>query len=152
MRLHAPIAAHLFAGWFFPGQGVPLGKKGQAPNGTPLNPGKNSGGSLICKQSAYYISFLGLGVSMRSYYKVSVSFKLSRGRPSLVSLSLHSSPFYFFFLVPSVSSLLSHSRFFHSVPEANKYIGYLFYKFPNCGLLRPVLDASQPTLFPVFAE
>jgi hypothetical protein len=89
---------------------------------------------------------------MRSYYQVSATFKLSGCKPSLVSLSLHTTSLYFPFLVGSISSLLSHSRFFRSVPEANQYIDYLFSRYPTSTAPRPVLDAKQPTLFPVFAE
>jgi len=89
---------------------------------------------------------------MRTYYEVYVSFKLSRGKPSLVSLSLHSSYIYFPFLVCSPSSFLSHSRYFHSVKEAQGYINYLFKCFPTTTAPYPVLDFLQPSLFPVFAE
>jgi hypothetical protein len=84
---------------------------------------------------------------MRSYYQVSVTFKLFRGKPSLVSLSLHSTPVYFPFLVGSVSFLLSHSRFFRSVPEAERYINYLFSRYPTSTVPRPVLASKQPLLF-----
>jgi len=84
---------------------------------------------------------------MRHYYQVSSSYKFSQGKPSLVSLSLHSTSIYFPFLVGSPFYLLSHSRFFHTQKEANHYINYLFARYPNCGLARPVLDAHQLLLF-----
>jgi hypothetical protein len=86
------------------------------------------------------------GLFMRTYYQVYVSFKLSRGKPSLVSLSLHSSYIYFPFLVGSVSFSLSHSRYFHSVKEAQGYISYLYKRFPTTTAPYPVLDALQPLL------
>jgi hypothetical protein len=84
---------------------------------------------------------------MRTYYQVYVSFKLFRGKPSLVSLSLNSSSVYFPYLVSSPSSFLSHSRYFHSVKEAQGYINYLFKRFPTTTAPYPVLDALQPLLF-----
>jgi hypothetical protein len=84
---------------------------------------------------------------MRSYYQVSATFKLCRGKPLLVSLSLHTTSIYFPFPVFSTSSLLSHSRFFHTVPAAQGYISYLFSRHPTSSVPRPVLDAGQPLLF-----
>jgi len=84
---------------------------------------------------------------MSVYYQVCASFKLTGGKPSLVGLSLHSTSEYFPFLVGSPTSLLSHSRFFHSLPEAEHYISYLFSRYPNSGLALPVLDAKQLLLF-----
>jgi len=84
---------------------------------------------------------------MRTYYEVYVSFKLVRGKSYLVNLSLHSTSLYFPFLVSSPSSLLSHSRFFHSVKEAQGYISYLYKRFPTTTAPYPVLDALQPSLF-----
>jgi len=84
---------------------------------------------------------------MSVYYQVYVSFKFVNGKAKLASLSLHSSSVYFPFLVPSLSSVLSYSRFFHTQKEANQYIDYLFKHHPNSGLPRPTLDALQPLLF-----
>jgi len=84
---------------------------------------------------------------MRTYYEVYVSFKLVRGKSYLVGLSLHSSAVYFPYLVSSVSSFLSHSRYFHSVKEAQGYISYLYKHFPTTTVPYPVLDALQPLLF-----
>jgi hypothetical protein len=81
------------------------------------------------------------------YYQVCVTYKFVSGKPSLSSLSLHSTPEYFPFLVGSPTSLLSHSRFFHTQKEANIYINYLFSRYPNSGLKPPVLDALQLLLF-----
>jgi len=81
---------------------------------------------------------------MRTYYQVSAGFKLSRCRPSLVSLSLHSTSVYFPFLVGSV---LSQSRFFYSAKEAQGYINYLYKVYPTTTVPYPVLDALQPLLF-----
>ena len=80
-------------------------------------------------------------------YQVFAGFTLSGGKPSLSVLSLHSTPIYFPYLVGSYNSLLSHTRFFHTVKEANHYITYLLTQFPNCGISRPVLDAQQLLLF-----
>jgi len=84
---------------------------------------------------------------MRTYYQVIATFKLSGGKPSLSALSLHSTQEYFPFLVPSIGSLLSHSRFFHSLPKANLYIEYLFSRYPDSAAPRPILDAKQLLLF-----
>jgi len=84
---------------------------------------------------------------MSMYYQVCSTYKLTHGKPQLVNLTLHSTPQYLPFLVYSFTSSLSNSRFFLSVKEANKYIEYLFSRYPNCGLSSPVLDASQGLLF-----
>jgi hypothetical protein len=89
---------------------------------------------------------------MRIYYQVCTGFKFSGCKPQLVSLSLHSTSEYFPYLAGSPTSLLSHSRFFHTVPEAEHYISYLFSRYPNSTTPRPVLDALQPSLFEVFAQ
>jgi hypothetical protein len=68
---------------------------------------------------------------MKTYFQVCAGFALSGCKPSLVSLSLHSVNIYFPFLVGSVSSYLSHSRYFHSIPQAQDYINYLFKRYPN---------------------
>jgi hypothetical protein len=81
------------------------------------------------------------------YYQVFASYKLSHGKPSLSALSLHSSSVYYPFIVFSYSSLLSHSRYFLTLQEANNYIGCLFSRYPKCALPRPVLDALQLPLF-----
>jgi hypothetical protein len=83
---------------------------------------------------------------MRFYYQVIAGFAFSAGKPSLVSLSLHSTPEYFPFLVGSYTTL-SHSRYFHTVAQANHYINYLYSRYPNSKaantVSRPVLDALQ---------
>ena len=78
---------------------------------------------------------------MRSYYQVVAGFKLSKGKPSLISLSFHTVDQYFLFLVPENSSL-SYSRFFYSVPEARHYIKYLYCIYPSCSIPYPVLSDS----------
>jgi hypothetical protein len=87
------------------------------------------------------------GFFMRVYYQVIAGFKLSGGKPSLVSLSLHSTSEYFPFLVPSWSSCLSHSRFFKTVNQAKEYINYLYRIYPLCAIPYPVLDNKQLLLF-----
>ena len=85
---------------------------------------------------------------MKKYYQVCASFRLSAGSPSLVSLSLHTvSEYYPFLAYPGGSSLLSLSRFFRSVPEAEQYINYLFSLYPNSTAPMPVLDPLQFLLF-----
>jgi hypothetical protein len=79
---------------------------------------------------------------MRIYYQVIAGFAFSAGKPSLVSLSLHSTSEYFPFLVGSYTTL-SNSRFFHTVTQANHYINYLYSRYPNSKAPRPVLDALQ---------
>ena len=84
---------------------------------------------------------------MRTYYQVSAAFKFSHGRPLLVSLSFYSTAVYFSSLIGSFTSLPSLSRCFHTVPEANHYIDYLYSRYPNSTAPRPVLDALQFLLF-----
>jgi hypothetical protein len=102
---------------------------------------------LGVKQAFYYVCRFPSGCFMSTYYQVYSIYKFSGSKPQLVSLSLHSTTEYFPFLVGSNTSLLSHSRFFHTVPEAEHYISYLFSRYPKCGLPRPVLDAQQFLLF-----
>jgi len=92
--------------------------------------------------SAYFV-----WVCMSTYYQVYASYKLSAGKPSLVGLSLHSTSVYFPYLVGSYTSLLSQSRYFHTVKEAEHYINYLYSRYPDSTAPRPVLDALQPLLF-----
>ena len=84
---------------------------------------------------------------MATYYQVISSFSLSHGKPQLVSVSLHTTTVYFPFLVGSCPYKLQNSRFFHSVPEAEHFITYLFSRYPNSTAPRPVLDADQLSLF-----
>jgi len=82
-----------------------------------------------------------------SYYQVCTSYKLTGCKPQLKNITFHTTSEYYPFLVRSYTSSLSHSRFFHSVTEAEHYINYLFSRYPNSGLSFPVLDAQQITLF-----
>jgi len=84
---------------------------------------------------------------MSTYYQVCVSFSLSHGKHSLKSLTLHTTSEYFPFMVPSHSSNLSLSRFFLILPQAEEYISYIFSRYPNSGIPRPVLDSNQIQLF-----
>jgi hypothetical protein len=84
---------------------------------------------------------------MKMYFQVCATFKFSGGKPSLVCLSLHSTPLYYPYLIRSVSSLLSQSRYFRSLQVANNFITYLLSRYPNSTAPRPVLDALQPFLF-----
>jgi hypothetical protein len=87
------------------------------------------------------------GGKMKTYYQVFARFSLSAGKPSLVSLSLHSTSEYFPFLVRSLTSMLAHSRFFYTVPQAQTYIDYLYSRYPDSTATPPVLDSTQLDLF-----
>jgi len=84
---------------------------------------------------------------MRVYYQVETGFKLTNSKPSLVSLSLHSTLEYHPLIFSSYTSRLTHSRYFFSLPEAHGYIKYLYSRFPDCTVPYPVLDAKQLSLF-----
>ena len=84
---------------------------------------------------------------MSSYYQVCARYALQHGKPQLVSLSLHTTSEYVPYLVNSEFSHLVLSRFFHSVPEAEHYINYLFTRHPKSTAAFPVLDADQLLLF-----
>ena len=84
---------------------------------------------------------------MKTYYQVFVRFSLSAGKPSLVSISLHSTSEYFPFLVGSAFTLLAHSRFFLTVAQAETYIKYLYSRYPASTATPPVLDGDQLDLF-----
>jgi hypothetical protein len=84
---------------------------------------------------------------MKTYYQVCAKYAFQKGKAQLASLSLHSTSEYFPYLVSSGNSLLVQSRFFHSVPEAEHYIKYLFTRHPKSTALFPVLDANQLLLF-----
>ena len=82
-----------------------------------------------------------------SYYQVCANFMLLGSRPSLVSLSLHSTSEYYPFLVGSHASNLSISRYFRSLNLAKQYIAYLYSRYPNSTAPMPVLDPLQLLLF-----
>jgi len=82
-----------------------------------------------------------------SYYQVCASFKFLNYKQQLSNLTFHTTSEYYPFIVFSFSSSLSHSRFFHSVREAEHFINYLFSRYPNTTVKRPILDASQLPLF-----
>jgi len=84
---------------------------------------------------------------MSTYYQVYAQFSLVSGKPSLVSISLHTSYVYFPYLVGSYTSFMSQSRYFSTLPEAQDYIGYLFTRHPTSTAPPPVLDALQLSLF-----
>jgi len=50
-------------------------------------------------------------------------------------------------MVPSRLKRLSLSRFFIILPQAEEYINYIFSRYPNSGIPRPVLDSNQIQLF-----
>ena len=83
------------------------------------------------------------------HYQVISDFILTKGRPSLVSLSLHSTqaactpwPVH-----GSLARLTSNSRIFPTLKEAYLYITYLLGRYPNSPIPFPVLDKGQPELF-----
>jgi hypothetical protein len=84
---------------------------------------------------------------MSSYYQVCARYAFQKGKAQLVKLSFHTTSEYVPYLVSSVNSPLVLSRFFHSVPEAEHYINYLFTRHPTSTAPRPVLDAHQLLLF-----
>jgi len=84
---------------------------------------------------------------MKTYYQVCTNFTLQKGKPQLVSLSLHSTPVFYPYFIKIDKSPLVYSRFFYSVSDAEKYINYLFTVYPHSTAPRPVLDANQLTFF-----
>jgi len=84
---------------------------------------------------------------MSASYTVCATFKLIKGKPQLVNLTLHSIKKYIPFIDFSLSKSLNNSRYFHSQKEANLYINYLLSRYPKNGLSVPKLDATQGLLF-----
>ena len=88
-----------------------------------------------------------------SYYQVSTTYKLCGNKPLLESISLNTSYVYYPYLVGLPTSYLSHSRYFHTLPQAQHYISYLYSRYPKTnGFARtrappPILDALQLTFF-----
>jgi hypothetical protein len=89
---------------------------------------------------------------MVSYYQVIAGFKFSGSKPLLISLSLHTTHTYCSSLFRLPRPPLSISRIFHTLPQANSYIGYLYSRYPrehssHSTAQRPVLDPLQLLLF-----
>jgi hypothetical protein len=82
-----------------------------------------------------------------TYYQVCASYKFSGCKPKLIGLSLNTSFVYSPYLVSARTSFLTQSRYFHSMKEANHYIEYLYSRYPDSTVPRPVLDPLQPLLF-----
>jgi hypothetical protein len=80
-------------------------------------------------------------------YQVCSTFKFSGCKAKLVSLSLHSTAEFQSPYNPSIYAVLNKSRYFHSVPEAQGYISWLYSHHPEYTAPRPVLDAQQLLLF-----
>jgi hypothetical protein len=80
-------------------------------------------------------------------YQVCSTFKFSGSKAKLVNLSFHSTAEFQSPYNPYVNSVLNQSRFFHSVPEAQGFISYLYSRHPEYTAPRPVLDAQQLLLF-----
>jgi hypothetical protein len=127
----------------FPHRGRHGGGTSEPPCAAP-SWGKNTA-AVFVGFFAYNISFCCQVVFM--FYQVFASYKVSHGKPSLFSLSLHSSSIYLPYLVSSWSSYLSQSRYFLSITEANHYISFLFSRYSKCAIPRPVLYALQLSLF-----
>jgi len=84
---------------------------------------------------------------MSTHYQVFTTYTLTKGKPQLVNITFHSTKEYYPFIVRSYSSILSQSRYFHTQKEATQYIDYLYLRYPNTAVKRPVLDAKQFLLF-----
>jgi hypothetical protein len=84
---------------------------------------------------------------MATYYQVSARFSLYVGKPLLDSLSLNTTNRFVRFLFHPANSFRTISRVFHTLPQAQKYIEYLFSRHPNSTAPPPTLDANQPPLF-----
>jgi len=94
-----------------------------------------------------YFRFISGCFMSANYYQVCATFKLTKGKPQLVKISLHTTPEYYPFIIYAFTSSLSNSRFFLKRKEANNYINYLLSRYPKCGLSFPKLDALQGMLF-----
>jgi hypothetical protein len=91
---------------------------------------------------------------MSLHYAVISDFSLSHGRPSLVSLSLHSTKeaCTLWPLPGSMVRLLSNKHIFPTLKLAHSYIAYLKSRYPNSPVPFPVLDKGQPELFQEVSE
>jgi len=83
---------------------------------------------------------------MSIYYKVCASFIFAKNKPQLISVNFYTTSEYFPILISSCNSPFI-SRYFHTVPEAENYINYLFSRYPDTTAERPILDADQLLLF-----
>jgi hypothetical protein len=81
------------------------------------------------------------------YYQVCSTYKFFHGKAKLVNLSFHSTTEFQFPYNSSMYAVLNQSRFFHSVPEAQGFISYLYSRHKGYTAPRPVLDANQLSLF-----
>jgi len=90
-----------------------------------------------------------MGVFMAQRYMVISNFSFTKGRPLLVSLSLHSTKAACskFPLPGSLVRFTSNKRIFSTLKEAKSYITYLLAVYPNSPATFPVLDKEQPELF-----
>jgi len=93
-------------------------------------------------------------VSMALHYQVISEFSLSRGKPSLVSISIFSTraactslPFW-----PYPNTYLTISHIFPTLQLAHSYIAYLQGVYPHSPIPPPVLDSGQKELFPEASE
>jgi hypothetical protein len=91
---------------------------------------------------------------MSLHFQVYAEFKLSNGKPQLISTSISSTysacvqiPFN-----PYPHKLLTISRIFPTLQNAKSYIAYLHGVYPNSPAPPPVLDGNQQELFPEVLE
>ena len=86
---------------------------------------------------------------MALHYQVIANFTSTKGRPSLVGLSLHSTTAaYTQWPVPgSLVRFASNSRIFHTLKEAHSNIAYLLGLYKDSPVPFPVLDKGQKELF-----
>ena len=84
---------------------------------------------------------------MRTYYQVSVQYKLIHSRAHIIALSFHSSSVYYPYLLRLNKPPLSFARFFYDLCWADDYIKHLFKVHPYTTVPYPVLDAMQGLLF-----
>jgi len=113
---------------------------------SPVGPHTGAG---FRPQAFFYASyfFVVWGFFVSLYYQVCARYVFQKGKPQLASVTFHTTSEYFPYLVPSPSIHLQQSRFFHTVREAEQYISFLFSRYPNTAVQRPILDADQLALF-----
>jgi uncharacterized membrane protein required for colicin V production len=84
---------------------------------------------------------------MATYYQVSARFSLYVGKPLLVGMSHNTTNRFVGFLFHPAKSFKSISRVFRTLAQAQKYIDYLYSRYPDSTAPPPTLDANQPPLF-----
>ena len=86
---------------------------------------------------------------MTLHYQVTADYSFSKGKPSLIGLSLNStSAACTNWPIPgSLKKFTSNSRIFKSQKDARSYITYLMGRYPKNSIPFPVLDKGQNELF-----